>query len=157
LARRTERDWEIISGRPDWPGGRPTCIAVAGDGSVWIATKDYALHRWRDGRFTSWRPRDGLRGHTVHALTIAQNGDVWLGEESPDILQRLRDGRLETFPLPEGIRVIRAMAEDSLGDLWLGTSKGCLLRVHDEAVTDESARISGRDGLRSIRYLRASA
>jgi signal transduction histidine kinase/streptogramin lyase len=157
LGRRGATGWETLSARPDWPGGRPTAIAADPAGGVWIATKDYALHHWRDGRYQTWRPADGLLGHTVHALVVAANGDLWLGEESPDILQRLRDGQFKTFKLPTGIRIIRAMAEDSDGDLWLGTSKGVLLRLHDEAVIDETTKISGHDALRSIRYLRAGS
>jgi ligand-binding sensor domain-containing protein/signal transduction histidine kinase len=154
LVRQASAGWEIVSQQTDWPGGRPTCIAPDADGGMWIATKDNVVHHWQAGRFTSVRRGDGLLSRTVHALVVDRNGDVWLGEESPDILQRLRHGELKTFPLPAGIRVIRAMAEDDAGDIWLGTSKGMLLRIHAERVIDETARIVGKNTWRSIRYLR---
>jgi ligand-binding sensor domain-containing protein/signal transduction histidine kinase len=148
--------WETMSVKPHWPGGRATCIAADKLGGVWIGTKDRALHYWREGKFTTWQPKDGLIGRTIHALVVGRSGELWIGEETPDIVQRLHEGKFETFRPPGGIRVIRAMAEDTTGAIWVGTSKGTLLRIANGKLTDETANISTSDGLRSIRYLYAT-
>jgi signal transduction histidine kinase/ligand-binding sensor domain-containing protein len=155
LARQVNENWEIVSLKADWPGGRPTTVAADANGGVWIGTKDYAVHHWVDGKFTSWRRADGMNAHTLHALCVASNGDVWLGEESPDQVQRIRGSTITTFDMPRGVRLIRAMTEDAAGDIWLGTSKGFLIRIRGQTVIDETAKITGKDGLRSVRYLRA--
>lgn len=155
LVHEANDKWEVASTKADWPGGRPTTVAADASGGVWIGTKDYAIHHWIDGKFTSWGRGEGMVAHTLHALLVASNGDVWLGEESPDQVQRIRGSTISTFPMPAGLRLIRAMTEDTSGDIWLGTSKGFLIRIHGDTVIDETNRITGRDGLRSIRYLRA--
>lgn len=154
LARRTTDGWQTLSAGPKWPGGRASAVAAGSDGTVWIGTRDRALHRWQDGAFTSWRRPDGLAGREIHALIATKSGDVWIGLSSPDVVQRWRDGRLETFPMPEGIRVIRAMAEDAAGDLWVGSSRGMLIRIRDGVVSDETGRTTGQPC--SIRCLRAT-
>jgi signal transduction histidine kinase/ligand-binding sensor domain-containing protein len=155
LVRQVNDNWETVSLNADWPGGRPTTVAADANGGVWIGTKDYAVHHWLNGKYTSWRRADGMNAHTLHALCVASNGDVWLGEESPDQVQRIRGDAITTFDMPRGVRLIRAMAEDAAGDIWLGTSKGFLIRIHGQTVIDETAKITGKDGLRSVRYLRA--
>lgn len=154
LLHRSGGAWQTISAGPKWPGGRASAVAVDRDGAVWIGTRDRALHRWKDGAFMSWRRTEGLAGREVHAIVAARNGDLWLGLSSPDVVQRLRDGRFETFPMPDGIRVIRAMAEDNAGNLWVGSSRGLLVRIRDGVVTNETRPTVGEP--RSIRCLRAT-
>jgi ligand-binding sensor domain-containing protein len=154
LARRTGTQWSTISTNADWPGGRVTCVAADKAGAVWIGTMDRVLHRLLDGKFTSWRSSEGLASHTIHCLVPAANGDLWIGEESPDVVQRFRDGKFETFVMPEGIRVIRTMTQDAKGDIWIGSSKGYLVRISNGRVIDETAKL-GPDYL-SIRCLHAT-
>jgi len=52
----------------------------------------------------------------------------------------LRDGHITSFPIEATVRIIRAMVEDAAGDIWVGTSKGNLLRIHGEKITEESPR-----------------
>jgi signal transduction histidine kinase len=62
---------------------------------------------------------------------------------------------LDTVELPSGTEGIRAMAEDATGDIWLGTSRGHLLRVHNNALTDETP--AGTNPPPSIRALCATS
>lgn len=154
LVRRAVTEWQTISAGPKWPGGRAASLASDAEGGVWIGTRDRALHRWREGAFTSWRRADGLAGREIHALVAARNGDIWMGFSSPYTIQRLRAGRLTTFNMPENIRVIRAMAEDAAGDIWIGSSRGLLVRIHGDVVSDETGRTTGQPC--PIRCLRAT-
>ncbi|HEY1108682.1 MAG TPA: two-component regulator propeller domain-containing protein, partial [Opitutaceae bacterium] len=136
--------WQTLTSDPAWPGGRAATVAADAHGAVWIGTRDRALHRWKDGAYSSWRRVNGLASREIHGLVAARNGDVWLALSTPDVVQRLRNGKLDTFPMPEGIRVLRAIAEDTAGNIWVGSSKGMLVRIRDGVVTDETAATSGQ-------------
>jgi len=154
LVRRTNGYWQAVSANSDWPGGRARCVTIDSQGALWIGTADHGLYCWRDGRFTTWGATNGIAGETIHALLATRAGDLWIGEAMPDALQCLRAGKLINFKIPPGIRVIRTMAEDKDGNVWIGTSKGALLRIKNDEITDETALMS--TNLLSIRCLRAT-
>ena len=145
--------WDSIPVSDDWPGDA-TCVDADARGAVWIGTRLHGVYCWRDGKFVSWAGADATRGRTFHTLLAATNGDLWIGQESPNAILRLRDGRLTTFPLSPAIRIIRAMAEDATGNLWAGTSKGNLLRISGDQVADATPRPAQE--LASIRCLYAT-
>jgi ligand-binding sensor domain-containing protein/signal transduction histidine kinase len=147
--------WSLVSADANWPGGRATCVAADRSGAVWIGTRSHQLLCWREGHFTILGRADGLPSQVIHTLLASSTGDLWIGGEVPESLQRLRAGHLQTFTLPPNIRVIRAMAEDASGKIWLGTSKGTLLCVSGDQVIDETGRTTGSP--LSIRCLHATA
>ena len=153
LGRWTDDKWTPVSTDTNWPGDA-TCVLADPSGAVWVGTQHYGLFCWRDGHFIPWGETKKLQGHTIRAMLLAKNGDVWLGEESPNALQRLRAGKLQNFQLPPDMRLIRAITEDPSGNIWIGTSKGALLRVAGDKLDDETALILG--GSMSIRYLCAT-
>lgn len=154
LRRSAGGVWQTLSSDPAWPGGRAATVAADPQGAIWIGTRDRALHRWKDGAYSSWRRVNGLASREIHGLVVARNGDIWLALSTPDVVQRLRHGKLDTFPMPEGIRVLRAITEDAAGNIWVGSSKGMLVRIRDGIVTDETAATSGQP--LSIRCLHAT-
>jgi signal transduction histidine kinase/ligand-binding sensor domain-containing protein len=153
LARRVNDKWEALSGIGNWPRD-VTCVTSDGHGGLWLGGHNRTLYCWRDGRFVDWGEPKELRGQTIHTLLVSRDGALWIGEETPQALQRLRHGRLQTFEVPQDIRIIRATAEDAAGNIWAGTSKGVLLRVSGERLTDETPRRP--DELASIRCLYAT-
>jgi ligand-binding sensor domain-containing protein/signal transduction histidine kinase len=130
--------------------GWPSCVAAGADGAVWIVTQRGTLHRWQNGELTTLYNSEERAGIAAHALLVGRNGDVWLGGGRPDVIQRFRDGKLDTFAPPTDPRVIRALVEDLSGDIWAGTSKGLLLRISGDQMVDETAEMGG---LLSIRCL----
>lgn len=132
LVCRSNGVWQNISAQKDWPGGFANCVTADKSGAVWIGTQNFALYRFRDGTFIAWKAADGLTSHTVHALLAAANGDLWIGGNAPESLQRLRNGQFKTFTLPKRIGVIRALAEDPAGNIWIGSTRGALLRVRGD-------------------------
>jgi signal transduction histidine kinase/ligand-binding sensor domain-containing protein len=155
LLRRGGEGWSIVSTNSNWPGVKATCVAADRAGNVWIGTRDHKLLCWKEGRFTSFGVPDGFPSRVIHALLVDATDDLWIAGEVPESLERLHAGHLQTFKLPPDIRIIRAMAEDAAGSVWLGTTKGILLRVSGAQVIDETARISGSP--LSIRCLSATA
>jgi signal transduction histidine kinase len=109
---------------------------------------------WRDGRFVPWGDPAQIKAQTIHTLVVATNGDLWLGEDIPVGVQRLRHGKVDTFEVPPDIRVIRASVEDAAGSIWFGTSKGVLLRVEGDHLVDVTAQTTAE--LQSIRGLCAT-
>jgi signal transduction histidine kinase len=86
----------------------------------------------------------------------AGSGDWWVAVERPYQLYRLRDGHVHTIELPEGASGVRAMSEDSAGNLWLVTGKLAvggyfLLRVEGDRLIDESATIGSVT--RTLRFI----
>lgn len=153
LARRAGDIWSSLSATDGWPVDA-TCVASDKQGALWIGTRQQGLYCWRGGRFTTWRSSDGIRGQTIHTLLVSKAGDLWIGEESAPAIQRLRGGQLRTFEIPADSRVVRAMAEDAAGDIWAGTSKGVLMRVSGDKLSEVRPRPSG--DLASIRCLWAT-
>jgi len=139
LVRKSGDHWDSIPPSDQWLGDA-TCVTADAQGRVWVGTRQNGLHCWRDGKFVAWGDDSALRGQTLHTLLVSKSGDLWMGQESPNAISRLRDGHLTTFPVEATVRIIRAMVEDAAGNIWIGTSKGNLLRIHGEKITEESPR-----------------
>ena len=135
----------------NWRDVFVTCVASGSDGAVWIGTKMRTVYCIKNKNLTALAQKDGVICRRVRSLLVASNGDVWIGGEGPDSLQRWRNGKLKTFQVPSGVRLLRTMVEDAAGDIWIGTSGGSLLRISGDILTDETAKIN--DSLLSIRSL----
>jgi signal transduction histidine kinase/ligand-binding sensor domain-containing protein len=149
LARHQGSNWNVISQSTNWPGGSAVCVASDAAGAVWIGTADRGLIRYQDGQFKVWHTRDGLASENIRGLMITKEGDVWITFFSR--LQRFRHDAFESIDLPPNTRYLRALAEDTSGNVWAGTSEGTLFRIRDKVATDETQRIQG--GPASIRCL----
>jgi signal transduction histidine kinase/ligand-binding sensor domain-containing protein len=153
VVRWDDEKWSPVSFADNWPGSA-TCMVSDHSGNLWIGTQHYGLFCERDGHFVSWGDTSALQGHTVRALLVDQNNDLWIGEEARNSFQRLHAGKLQNYTLPTDIRLIRALAQDTNGNIWIGTSKGVLLRVHGDKVEDMTMLLFGNTF--SIRYLCAT-
>ncbi|MEI6074997.1 MAG: two-component regulator propeller domain-containing protein [Verrucomicrobiota bacterium] len=119
--------WSVMPVSGDWPGDA-ACVTADGQGSVWIGST-HGLYCWRGGRFVNWGAPAATEDKKFNTVLVSRAGALWLGQETPSAILRLRDGQLTTFALPPDSRVVRAMAEDAEGNIWAGTSKGTLFRV----------------------------
>jgi signal transduction histidine kinase/ligand-binding sensor domain-containing protein len=148
LVTRREANWS----RPFTNAlGRVACVASARNGDLWIGTQNRALRRCRDGHFTTWDESKGLAGNIMGALLPSSNGDLWITEYSPNGVQCLHEEKLRNLSFPGELGRIYAMAEDTAGNIWLGTSTGLLLRADGDHLVDETSRtgVSGR-AIRSL-------
>lgn len=62
----------------------------------------------------------------LHALVRDPDGTMWGGSDA--VLQRAPDGRITTHPVPVGCGEVSALRRSRRGDLWAGTTGGCVLR-----------------------------
>ena len=96
-------------------------IAVAADGSLWLATYGAGVLHWDGQTFTALTREDGLADDIVHDVHISVSGDLWFATSGG--LTRLREGELQNWSQADGLtdnRLFR-IAEDSNGGLWLAT------------------------------------
>jgi signal transduction histidine kinase/ligand-binding sensor domain-containing protein len=139
LVHKVGDRWNSIPVSDEWPGDA-ACVNADARGAVWIGTRTHGLFCWRDGKFADWGNTTATNGQTFHTLLVGKNGDLWLGQESPNAVLHLHDGKITTFPISSASRIIRAMAEDTAGNIWAGTSRGNLLRLRGDKVTDATPR-----------------
>jgi signal transduction histidine kinase/ligand-binding sensor domain-containing protein len=148
VIRQQGTNWIDMSSASNWPGGH--CLSVIADrtGAVWIGTRNFGLNRFQNGAYTNWRRGRGLVADGVRSLLVASNGDVWATFDFNSTttagfssgLQRFRDGQWRSFEVPPSTHILRAMAEDRNGDIWLGSADGQLFRVSGDRLFNESAR-----------------
>ena len=140
LVHHASGRWSVIPASGDWPGGA-ACVTADGQGSIWVGTT-HGLHCWRGGRFVNRGAPAATEDQKFNTVLVSRAGAVWLGQEKPSAILRLRAGQLTTFTLPPASRVIRAMAEDTGGNIWAGTSKGTLFRVTGDQLAEMTPRRS---------------
>lgn len=120
------------------------------EGSIWAGTYFNGADRLWRGNFDSFDVPQGLANQQLRVIYQTRDGTVWLGGEMG--LGKIRNGRYDdtiTKLLPSSF--VRAVFEDSAGNLWIGTRSG--------AVCWREGRcriLTVRDGL-SENYVRAIA
>jgi ligand-binding sensor domain-containing protein len=117
---------------------RVRAIAETGDGSLWFATQAGLSVRDRSGAFRTYLKKDGLPADEITTLFHDADDSLWIGTADYG-LARFDGHRFETFVLPVldlipeeafglPLRAVGAIARDSDGVLWAGTTVG-LFRV----------------------------
>lgn len=144
--------WKTMTARDGWSAARATCAVSDGKGGLWVGTSESSLQRLANGRTDALGRDDGLGGDAIRALLLDHTGDLWIALESPNCLQRLHDGRFQTFK--QATRgAIRALAEDAAGTIFCGTTDGFLFRVEGDELKNETARTLSKPS--PIRCLKA--
>ena len=143
--------WTNVAAINRGPISYAQCIAANPQGGVWVGTQYKGLFSWRDGVTANFTKSNGLAGQAVRSLLTTPSGDVWIGTESTNSLQRLREGKLQTFELPAGSGFITAMSLDASGIFWAGTSDGLLLRCDRDVLVEETANtLTPPESIRSL-------
>lgn len=104
------------------PRVRAYSLAVGSDESLWIASRASWIDHWSGGRLSSYKLRDGLLKDAVAGVYEDKEGTVWISYLSGGVSKRdvNRFREVETFAELQ----VYWFAEDSLGDLYIGTSDG---------------------------------
>lgn len=154
LASWQDNTWSVFTGGTNEPTGNFSCVAADPKGGLWIGTRDQGLYHFQNGQSQNWQQPDGLSSDDVRSILEASNGDVFVATDTPNRLQRLRDGKLQPLKAPSQLRSLRALIQDSSGNIWTASADGRLLRVEDDRLLDETPNVTNR--LASIRCLYAT-
>lgn len=143
LVRRDDQRWRRVTDDELGAVDAPLCIAADRSGGIWIGTARRMFFRWQAGRLSRWGETEGYTAISTHCFLPASNGDLWIGEYHPDGVQRLRGGVLSpVIPTAK----VRTMCEDSLGNIWIGTSNGLLVARQGEEKFTNVSLPNGSDG-----------
>lgn len=117
------------------PSSTVTGIAQSPDGYLWCSTYDGVV-RFDGVRFVRIGPDDPAKpeANRVLCLLADKRGDLWLGSDGAG-LWRYAAEKFTVFAEPgsTALNAVRAVAEGSDGNLWLGTQGG-LGRLKDGAL-----------------------
>lgn len=117
-----------------------------GQGNLWLGTEDGGINKFRDGKFTVYRKKDGLPSDNIRISAACEDrrGALWFAVYQAG-LYRLKDGKLTQYTEADGLTgsAIEVIYEDREGSIWIGTSDAGLSRLRENVV---SAR-STSDGL----------
>lgn len=125
-------------------------VAEARDGSLWIGTTG-GISRF-DGLHIQpiSVPSASLNVKSIFCLGATRDGGIWAGTEGGGLLQ-IRDGQIAPYPGQERFAstYVRAIFEDSRGNLWAATDTGLLKRPRGSAsfVTVDLGAPSGAHAL----------
>ena len=159
LVRMQEGGWAPMTTQPGWAGGRVTSVAANPRGGVWLGIKGDAanehlgLQQWQDGRFSGLDAISAQLRSPINALMEDSKGNLWMGMQDFEELNRLRDGQLRTFAF-EPNKKVSAMAEDTAGNVWIALWDGRLMRAEGDAMLDLTPKVN--DPPEPIRCLHAT-
>lgn len=146
VLKRVDQEWFPLSVRDGWHNNDAKNVAADPSGGVWIGTTFDGLYRWQDGVVRDHLSiTNGLNGNYITALRTTASNEVWIGGERREggevFLQYWNAGALRTFKLPAGCGRIMAIEVDTVGDCWVATVKGVLLRIHGDLVIEETKKL----------------
>ena len=117
--------WQASEGLPQ---GSVLAIVQTRDGYLWLGTLE-GLVRFDGVQFSVYDTRNSNIAHNqVQALVESREGGLWIG--TADGLNRLTNGTIQSYPLPDSVtnHYMQALFEDGAGVLWIGTAGGGLVR-----------------------------
>ena len=122
--RLATESWQVKDGLP---GDAVQALGQASDGRLWVATLG-GLVRYDGFKLTSVPVPEALsaRASDVSMIVPARDGSVWLGSRHHSPM-RFGPGGARGFGPAEGLptdAVVRALAEDGEGQVWLASSRG---------------------------------
>jgi signal transduction histidine kinase/ligand-binding sensor domain-containing protein len=119
---------------------------------LWIGTYGGGVFRFHDGHFTQFLKPDGPMGASaVKAITVAQDGSLWLATNTG--LRHMRGDQVDSYTTADGLshNVVDNVYQDRRGLIWVATPTGVdrwdgTRFVHLNSVEDYgSYRVTGED------------
>jgi len=110
-------------------------LDVPKENSLWIGTKN-GLCRYRQGRFESYGPQEGLSNGQVLSILEDREGNLWVG--TADGLNRFRDDKFFSLTKANGLLndLVLNVLQAKDGSLWMGTDGGGASRWSQAGVTN---------------------
>jgi ligand-binding sensor domain-containing protein len=120
------------------------------DGSLWLATQNSGLLRWRAGTLAEIPPHGPPHDTMASTIMFDPDGTMWVGTQGAG-LWRLRHGRWVAFTIKDGMfdDVVWRILDDGLGNLWMSSNRG-IWRVSRDQL--EAYAVGGRRTIDSVVY-----
>lgn len=100
-------------------GPQVTGITEDKKGNIWLATSG-GVSKYDGTAFTNFTTQEGLSSNRIWSIFQDSQGTIWVGTAQG--LCRYNGNKFEAFPIPDFPNsIVRSMAEDHKGNLWLGT------------------------------------
>jgi signal transduction histidine kinase/ligand-binding sensor domain-containing protein len=131
------RDFAVatISVKQGVPGGSVWSVLAASDATVWLGTS-FGLDKWSRGRITNFGGGDGkLNGEVPESLFQDSNGQIWVS--TVDGIGHLQNNRFVSAGGISGKSVVRSIAGDAAGNLWLANLEHGLVQLHGGSVVQQ--------------------
>src|SRR5262249_40636269 len=105
---------------PPGMGSDLSRICEDSEGNLWQAAWGYGVIRFRDGRYTAFTKRDGLRDDRLSSICVDREGSVWFGSMGGG-LGRLRDAPFTSYAQTEGLTNVTPshLLADRQGNIWI--------------------------------------
>jgi signal transduction histidine kinase/streptogramin lyase len=119
------RDLKIINGTNGYLDGQVMTIEQDGSGVIWAAVSGRGLYQLVEGRFERSKSEPWGSLVEITALLPDADGGMWLGSLYNG-LAYTKDGASRTWTTRDGLPSdgIRALVEDSEGNLWCSSDNG---------------------------------
>jgi signal transduction histidine kinase/ligand-binding sensor domain-containing protein len=121
--------FRIVDTRDGLSSDRTTTVVEDSAGKLWVGTNGGGLNVVRrglsePGAATTYAVPDVLLSDVILSLAAGRDGELWVG--TPDGLNRIRGGRVESFTSADGLPddFIRSLLVDGDSSLWIGTRRG---------------------------------
>ncbi|HXT22452.1 MAG TPA: two-component regulator propeller domain-containing protein, partial [Thermoanaerobaculia bacterium] len=115
------------------------------DGVLWVGTDGGGVNRRVDGVWSAIGMADGLSHDSVRAIGQTSDGALWFGTRLG--VDRLAGDRIVNFGNRLPSRLVRALAGDSAGNLWVGMEGGGLARLRMNEGDGQVTAFGIADGL----------
>jgi signal transduction histidine kinase/ligand-binding sensor domain-containing protein len=104
--------------------------------TVWVGTYNGDLYRFRQGKFTIFKPGPGPSRNAIWAIHPDAAGALWIGTNSGGLI-RFKDGKFRTISSRDGLYsdVAFQILEDDHGFMWMNCNKG-VYRVSKKELND---------------------
>ena len=147
LMRQAATGWELIGAEQGVTSNDISTVFQDREGSVWLGLLGSGLARWLGyGEWQSWTAHEGLSRESVWSITRDGSGRMWVGTQFGLNYAEEKGGRLLWKQLPvAGLEMVRALASNPDGTLWIGGEPGGLRQFNPRS---KQTRTFGKsDGL----------
>ncbi len=160
LARRMATGWQIIDADQGITTNDISAIIQDREGSIWLGLLGSGLARWQGyAEWQNWTTHEGLSRESIWSIARDTSGRLWVGTQFGLNYAEPSGGGVswKQAKVP-GLEMIRALAANPDGSLWIGGEPGGMRQLsprNGQVRAFRAADGSSMDGVRSIMVDRA--